>query len=103
MKRSLASLLTLSLLATSGIALADPPPHAGHGHGPKGPPPGQVKKHWKRGEVLPPDYRGAYVEDYRRYGLYAPPPGHQWRRVDDEYVLIAVATGVIASVLLGDH
>jgi len=103
MKRIAAPLLTLSLLAFAGNALADPPPHAGHPHGHKGMPPGQAKKHWKQGQYLPADYRGAYVEDYRRYGLGAPPPGHQWRRVDDEYVLIAVATGLIASVILADH
>ncbi|MEE7567174.1 RcnB family protein, partial [Xanthomonas sp. Kuri4-3] len=28
-----------------------------------------------------------------------PPRGHEWRRVDNQYVLIAVATGVIASVI----
>ncbi|HYG05198.1 MAG TPA: RcnB family protein [Stenotrophomonas sp.] len=105
MNRIAASLLTLSLLATAGTALAEPPPHAGnpHGHKGKGMPPGQAKKHWKQGEFLPADYRGVYVEDYHHHGLRAPPPGHQWRRVDDQYVLIAVATGIITSVILANN
>jgi len=109
MKRIAISLMTLSLLACAGGAFAEPPPHAvnphdhydSHDH--KKMPPGQAKKHWKQGEHLPSDYRGVYVEDYHRHGLREPPRGHQWRRVDDQYVLIAVATGVIASVLLADH
>ena len=45
--------------------------------------------------------RRVYVDDYPRYHLHAPPPGHRWVRSDDgKYVLIAVATGIIADVLL---
>lgn len=45
--------------------------------------------------------RRVYVDDYPRYELHAPPPGHRWVRSDDgRYVLIAVATGIIADVLL---
>ncbi|GHH48582.1 MULTISPECIES: RcnB family protein [Gammaproteobacteria] len=107
MKRVLASMLAVAMLSGSGLAFADPPPHAGghgnaHGDKGKGPPPGQVKR-WQKGDRLPRDHRGVYVSDYARYGLKPPPPGHQWRRVDNDYVLVAVATGIIASVILGDH
>ena len=45
--------------------------------------------------------RRVYVDDYPRYHLHAPPPGHRWVRSDDgKYLLIAVATGIIADVLL---
>ena len=44
-------------------------------------------------------HRGYYV-DYRRYHLRQPPRGYEWRRVDNNYVLAAVATGLIASVVL---
>ncbi len=44
---------------------------------------------WKRGEQV----------DYRERHLRAPPPGYEWREVDGNYVLAAVATGVIASVI----
>ena len=44
---------------------------------------------WKRGERV----------DYRHEHLRAPPHGYEWRLVDGNYVLAAVATGVIASVI----
>ncbi|WP_369980755.1 RcnB family protein [Xanthomonas bundabergensis] len=56
-------------------------------------------RHYKRGERLAADHRGDRVPDYRKRGLKAPPRGHEWRRVDNQYVLIAVATGVISSVI----
>jgi Ni/Co efflux regulator RcnB len=43
--------------------------------------------------------RGTPV-DYRHYHLHAPPRGYQWREVDGNYVLAAVATGVISSVII---
>jgi Ni/Co efflux regulator RcnB len=45
---------------------------------------------WNRGERI----------DYRHYHLNAPPRGYEWREVDGNYVLAAVATGVIASVIV---
>jgi Ni/Co efflux regulator RcnB len=47
--------------------------------------------------------RGARISDYRRYHLSRPPRGYEWRRVDDNYVLAAVAGGLIASVILASH
>jgi Ni/Co efflux regulator RcnB len=39
--------------------------------------------------------------DYRYYRLPPPPRGYQYSRVDNDVVLTAIATGVIASVLIG--
>ena len=47
--------------------------------------------------------RGERINDYRRYHLQRPRRGYEWRRVDDNYVLAAVAGGVIASVILANH
>ena len=47
---------------------------------------------WKRGEHI----------DYREHHLRAPPHGYEWRTVDGNYVLAAVATGVIASVVAAE-
>lgn len=61
-------------------------------------------KHYRRGEYLPERYRVReyYVDDYARYHLYAPPPGHRWIRGDDgEFVLVAIATGLIVTELVG--
>src|SRR5580704_5312162 len=44
---------------------------------------------WKRGEHI----------DYKQQHLREPPHGYEWRLVDGNYVLAAVATGVIASVV----
>ncbi|MGC1303522.1 MAG: RcnB family protein [Caulobacteraceae bacterium] len=46
--------------------------------------------------------RGAQV-DYRRYRLRAPPRGYQWRRVDNNFVLAATATGLIAAVMAASN
>ena len=47
--------------------------------------------------------RGQRVNDYRRYHLQRPPRGYEWRRVDNNYVLAAAATGIIASILLANQ
>ncbi|WP_297515502.1 RcnB family protein [uncultured Caulobacter sp.] len=62
-------------------------------------------RRWVRGQRLDARYRGGgySVSDYRRYGLRAPPRGYRWHRVGDQYVLAAVATGLIASVILADR
>jgi Ni/Co efflux regulator RcnB len=57
---------------------------------------------FQRDSHLPHEYRnqGYYVNDWRSHrGLYAPPHGHQWMQVGSEFVLVALATGIIASLL----
>jgi Ni/Co efflux regulator RcnB len=62
-------------------------------------------RRWQRGQRLDARYRDNryYVSDYRRHGLRAPPRGYRWQRVDDSYILAAVATGLIASVIIANH
>ena len=62
-------------------------------------------RRWAKGQRLDARYRGNgyYVSDWRRHGLRAPPRGYRWQKVDDQYVLAAVATGLIASVILANH
>lgn len=63
-------------------------------------PRGYQARQWRRGEHLPPQYRGqAYRVDYRRYRLPPPPRGYQYTRVNEDVVLTAIATGLIASVV----
>jgi Ni/Co efflux regulator RcnB len=59
-----------------------------------------VKKRWARGQRLSAAERRriAAVNDYRRYKLRAPPRGQQWVRVDNNFLLISVATGVIVNL-----
>jgi len=59
-------------------------------------------RRWARGQRLDHRYRGTgyYVADYHRHGLRAPPRGYRWQRVNDQYVMAAIATGLIASVII---
>ena len=55
-----------------------------------------------RGHRLPNELRVRQyvVNDYRGHHLPAPSYGHQWVQVGGDYVLAAIATGIIASVIL---
>lgn len=61
--------------------------------------------HWHRGERLPEHYRGEgyEVRDWRAHHLHAPGRGERWVRVDGDYVLMAVTTGVILSIIAAQH
>lgn len=54
---------------------------------------------WRPGRYVPASYRSYYVQDPYYYGLRAPPPGHRWVYADGNFVLMALATGLIASVV----
>jgi len=56
-----------------------------------------------RGDRLPVEYRhrNYVVEDWREHRLSAPPRGYHWVQYGADYALIAIATGVIAQILLG--
>jgi Ni/Co efflux regulator RcnB len=123
-----APLLIVSLLASSAAVFAQPhdnnhgsgqPSHNGpnpahgaqHGHG-RGPGPRDASmggpggpvphSDWHKGERLPTEYRDRnyVVDNWHEHGLQAPPRGYQWVGVNGDYVLAAIATGVIANVLL---
>ena len=57
---------------------------------------------FKRGAYMPREYRNRQyvVVNHRSHRLSAPPRGHQWVQVGADYVLIAVATGLIAHIVL---
>lgn len=128
MKKLLTGALALSIIASAGVASAQPRhddrrdndrretvqrrevdrPNGTHvtvtkrySAGRYAPPRGYRADHrWGRGERLPQAYRGrSYVVDYHRYNLRAPPRGYQYVRVGNDVVLTAIATGVIASVV----
>ena len=64
----------------------------------------QDKKHhqaanWHhKGGKMPHTAMGPAV-DYRKHGLRKPPQGHRWVRIDNDYVLVAVSTGIIAGII----
>jgi len=58
---------------------------------------------WYRGSYLPHQYNGRnyVVDDWRAHHLYAPPSGYHWvQSPGGDYVLAAIATGLIAAILL---
>lgn len=57
-----------------------------------------------QGSRLPSAYYGDryVVSDWHRYNLNAPPRGMHWVRAGDDYLLVALATGIIAQVLLNN-
>ncbi len=55
---------------------------------------GRIERHdWNRGQRI----------DYRRHRLQRPPRGYEWRRVDNNYVLAAAATGLIAALIMAGN
>lgn len=57
------------------------------------------------GGYIPHEYRAPryVVHDWHARHLHAPPAGHHWVQTGDDYVLVAIATGLIASLLLGAY
>ena len=60
-------------------------------------------KHWARGQRLPQTYlvQRYHVQDYRDYGLVAPPPGMVWVRPyeqDRTFYLVQTASGLISQI-----
>ena len=72
-----------------------PAPQAAHSqHGPQHAQPAP-----RKGERLAQGHRGTKVSDYKRHGLRKPGRGQEWRKVDNRYLLIAAATGIIADIV----
>lgn len=77
-----------------------PPPARYYGH--PGYRPGYYA--WRRGAYLPPYYRtrGYVVYDYHRHHLRPPPRGYYWYRDGNDYLLAAIATGLILDVIINN-
>jgi Ni/Co efflux regulator RcnB len=60
-----------------------------------------TQQDWRRGDrVDREDWRRGGRIDYRERNLRQPPRGYEWREVNGAAVLGAIATGVIADILL---
>jgi len=71
------------------------------GRGERGAGPNQS---FHRGGRLPPQYRSHQyvVDDWRAHRLSAPPRGYHWVQNGNDYLLVAITTGVIMQLLLGN-
>ena len=90
-------IFALALGIAGGNALADE--HDGHDNH------GYVHhEEWKKGATMRrEDWERGEKVDYHQHHLKAPPRGYEWRQVDGNYVLAAVATGVIASAIIASE
>lgn len=112
----IAAALTALALASSPVIAGNgkgkDKDHAGHhakGHTAKGKAHddnglhlGWQKQAWKRGDRIQIEHiePGYYVDDYVAYDLAPPPEGYRWvRPVDDRYLLVQIATGLISDAL----
>ena len=106
MKRTLiaAAAALIALTGSAGMAMAQPGDNHDHG--------GQAQGHsayvrhddWQKGHrIAQQDWSRGQPVDYRQNHLRAPRRGYEWREVDGNYVMAAVATGLIASVIANSH
>ena len=118
MKRTLiaAAAGLIALTGSVGVTMAQPGDNHDHDRGGQEQGRGHDQGHdqghsayvrhddWKKGHRLAQQdwSRGQHV-DYHQHHLRAPPRGYEWREVDGNYVLAAVATGLIASIIANSH
>lgn len=59
-------------------------------------------RNFYRGQRLPQEYRhnNYVVDDWRGHHLSPPPRGYHWVQTGSDYVLVAIATGIIMQILL---
>jgi Ni/Co efflux regulator RcnB len=59
---------------------------------------------YKGGRIDRSDWnRGQRVNDWQNRRLQRPPRGYEWRRVDNNYVLAAAATGLIMGLVIASQ
>jgi Ni/Co efflux regulator RcnB len=113
MKRLLTGALALTLL--TGTAAMAQPDHRdnrndqggynqdrGHGYNKDN----NGGHHWARGQRLPTAYYQdrSHDVDYRSHHLRAPPRGYRWVQTDDNnFAMVAITTGLIASLIAANH
>ena len=63
----------------------------------------RYRAYWRKGGYVPSAYRGYYVQDFGYYGLRPPPRGYRWVYADNNFVLMALTTGLIAQVVANGY
>lgn len=107
-KRTAFAAIALSFLAVPMAQAGPGPSYGGYGnhyYQPKKPaPPPYGKRHhrWKKGDRVQHWHRRAPVRSYHQHrGLWQPQRGQHWVKVDNDYLLISLATGIIAGIVAG--
>jgi Ni/Co efflux regulator RcnB len=94
MKRTLMTALAVLITVAAPMAYAQPDRHDDRHN--------DFHRHseWRKGyHMKKEDWSRGSAIDWRARHLRAPPRGYEWREVDGNYVMAAVATGIIASVI----
>jgi hypothetical protein len=98
MKSVISAIAIAALLGSSQAALAAPPTQSGP----------EQRQHLQqnsftiaKGKKLPSNVKRSVVHerDFKRLGLKKPARGYQWVKIGTSYVMIAVGTGMIMSIL----
>ena len=128
LKKIVSAILAVTVASSGGVAFADDrgdrndrgrneqiqrgDDHQQHGNRGRGN--GKEERHEERGagpnhnfyagQRLPDEYhhRHYVVDDWRGHNLSAPPRGYHWVQTGGDYVLVAIATGVILKLLLSN-
>lgn len=58
---------------------------------------------WRRGQVLPPTYRGGAAPNLERHHLRPPPPGYDWVQVGPDIYLTQRSTGLVLEAIPGGY
>lgn len=59
------------------------------------------QRKWVQGHRFQDWRRYSEVRDYKRYGLKRPATGQRWVKVNNDYLLVTIATGIIAGIVAG--
>jgi len=112
LRNTIGAAAALAMLAGPALAQQGPPPPHDQNHGPQyaqhPPPPmhpqpqheayGPPHGGWHEGDRY---NGGRETVDWHQHHLHQPPPGYEWVQSGDQFVMIAVTTGVIASIIAG--
>jgi Ni/Co efflux regulator RcnB len=116
--KTVAMVAATALVASATIASADPHDQLQNGHQQSdrntadqhagGQHPGwgadvQGAHQWRQGERMGfNNWNSAQPVDYRAHHLRQPRNGYEWRESNGQYVEVAIATGLIASIILSN-
>ena len=111
-RKTIGMAAALAMLAGPALAQQGPPHDQDHGgpqYGQHSPPPMQHQESqhqaygpphgsWHQGDRY---NGGREAVDWRHHHLHQPPSGYEWVQSGNQFVMIAVTTGIIASIIAG--
>lgn len=59
----------------------------------------QQNYRWSKGQYMRNWQKQKRINDYRRYGLRKPGKGQHWVQVDNQFLLVTAATGLIVGLM----